>query len=453
MTKKWLVMILAVLVLALVAACGNESSAGDKTTKGADPVQTPAENKVEENSVPDKLADVENRKATVTFYLTTNNVQEETFNERYGNKLRERFPNYTIDYVMQAGSKTLPELIAAGGVVDIIITSDAFTPIFITPHELQYDITPLVKAFGTDLNQFEPSTVELQRAIAGGALWGLPFGINSGSLLYNKDIFDKFGVDYPRDGMTWDEIYTLARTMTREDGGTQYKGLVMSFQHLMYMNQYSAAYVDDDAKKAIMTAEGFEKAFLNLARFYQIPGNGLPGNKYTLASQTNAWGKDKVAAMYASLSGAPREDSGLNWDVVDLPFLVDKPGIGPQPISQYAYLTKLSKDKEAAYKVIEYLVSAEYQKFKLENGQGFSALRDPSINGSYGKGDPYLEQHNLKALLPETYAPAARKSAWQSAADKESYAALEAYLNGIDVNTALREANERLQQVIDAATK
>ncbi|MFE5321384.1 ABC transporter substrate-binding protein [Paenibacillus sp. NPDC056579] len=438
MKKQWLALV-STAALMLTAACNGGVGGGAKEGTGTSPEEAKTK--------------VEDRKAEITFYLTSNNITEDTFNQRYGNKIRERFPNYTIKYIMQTNSQTLPGLITAGSVVDIIITSDAFTPIFITPYNLQYDLTDLIKQNKTDLTQFEPSTIELQRAIANGGIWGLPFGINSASLMYNRDIFDKFGVPYPKAGMTWDQVYELARTMTRSEGGVQYKGLVMSFQHLLYMNQHSAANVDAKTNKVVMTDENFRKAFLNLARFYQIPGNELPDNKYALASQTDAWGKTKTAAMYASLSGAPAEDSGLNWDVVPLPYLTEKPGVGPQATTQYAYLTSLSKDKEAAFKVIEYLAAPEYQKWKLENGMGFSALKDPSLNGSYGKGNPFLESRNTKAFLPEKYAPATIKSKQQSAADKENYAALEAYLTGTDVNTALREAAERLQKIIDTDSK
>lgn len=436
MKKKWLALT-AAAVLLFTAACS-----GGGTPKSSEGTSAPsAANK----------PSVTDRKAEITFYLTTNNVAVETFDKRYGDKVREKFPNYTIKYVMQSSGNGIPELLAAGEVVDIIITSDAFTPIFLTPYNLQYDITALVKQNQTDLTQFEPTTIELQRAMANGGIWGLPIGINSASLMYNRDLFDKFGVAYPKEGMTWDQLYELARTMTRNEGGVQYKGLVMSFQHMMYLNQHSAAFTDDKAGKALMTDENFKKAFENLARFYKIPGNEPPNNKYTLASQTDAYGKTKTAAMYASLSGAPAEDSALNWDVVQLPFLPEKPGVGPQARTDYAYLTSLSKDKEAAYEVIEYLVSPEFQKWKLAENQGYSALKDPAINSSYGKGKPWLESRNTKSFLPQKYAPATLKSNQQSAADKEALAALDAYMNGTDINTALREANDRLQRTMDLA--
>lgn len=41
---------------------------------------------------------------------------------------------------------------------------------------------------------------------------------NTMSLYYNKDLFDKFGVSYPKDGMTWDEVLELNRQLDKNGG-------------------------------------------------------------------------------------------------------------------------------------------------------------------------------------------------------------------------------------------
>lgn len=50
--------------------------------------------------------------------------------------------------------------------------------------------------------------------------------MNIPALFYNKDIFDKFGVAYPKNGMIYEETLDLdlARRVTRSDGGVQYLG-------------------------------------------------------------------------------------------------------------------------------------------------------------------------------------------------------------------------------------
>ncbi|WP_374017918.1 extracellular solute-binding protein [Paenibacillus thiaminolyticus] len=84
----------------------------------------------------------------------------------------------------------------------------------------------------SNLGVINNGIVEIQRALdpdGTGLLYGMPIEGTQKALYYNKAIFDKFGVDYPRDGMTWDEIQDLAKQVTAERDGVKYRGL--SFGH------------------------------------------------------------------------------------------------------------------------------------------------------------------------------------------------------------------------------
>lgn len=48
------------------------------------------------------------------------------------------------------------------------------------------DLSPLIASHKFDLNQFEPSTVELMRQIADGGLHGLPYANSTMHLLTTK---------------------------------------------------------------------------------------------------------------------------------------------------------------------------------------------------------------------------------------------------------------------------
>lgn len=68
----------------------------------------------------------------------------------------------------------------------------------------------LIKRHNIDLSRFEPSIISALEKMSGGGLYGLPLYNDRMALYYNKDIFDKFGVPYPKDGMTWDEVIELS---------------------------------------------------------------------------------------------------------------------------------------------------------------------------------------------------------------------------------------------------
>ncbi|GAA3402129.1 ABC transporter substrate-binding protein [Paenibacillus hodogayensis] len=91
-------------------------------------------------------------------------------------------------------------------------------------YNIQYDITDLVKQHNVDLNRIEPVLLDEVKRTSGGKLYMLPVQNNIQVLFYNKDIFDRFGVGYPRDGMTWDEMLDLSKKLTRKDSGKLYFG-------------------------------------------------------------------------------------------------------------------------------------------------------------------------------------------------------------------------------------
>ncbi|CAG7617936.1 ABC transporter substrate-binding protein [Paenibacillus allorhizosphaerae] len=386
----------------------------------------------------------------MVFAQLTGNFSEESFMQLYGNKIKAKFPNITIKYIVLKNEQHLKELLSIKQPFDIVIGSIGTTPSYLLASELQTDISDQIKLQKYDLNRLEPTSVEIQRQMANGGIYGLPISTSSAALYYNKDIFDRFGIPYPKDGMKWDELYDLAKRMTRNEDGVQYKGLTMSFNHMMLMNQSGAISVDPKTNKANFTNETFKQAFENLARFYQIPGNGVPNNKYALAGQTDPFYKDKTAAMIMTTSGSGSSlfKDAVNWDVVQIPFLSDKPGVGPQSYPGYMYMTKLTKNREMAFKVLAYATSDEWQLDSIKTGNG-PILKDPGIMKNFGVDVPALKGKNIQSLYPKKFADPTPKGKYQNIADVEMLNALNDVLSGTDVNTALKQAAERVNKKIE----
>ncbi len=64
-----------------------------------------------------------------------------------------------------------------------------------------------------------------------GNIWGMPHGLNSVALLYNKKMFDDAGIEYPKADWTWDDMLEIAEKLTVDkdnDGKTDVYGLIMT---------------------------------------------------------------------------------------------------------------------------------------------------------------------------------------------------------------------------------
>jgi multiple sugar transport system substrate-binding protein len=427
-----IVFILSGLVLLLVSCGGSESVS---TETGNTDVGKQASNEPIE----------------LVFYSPgSNGVTQEDFMDGLGNSIQQKFPNYKLTNITKQNDDTLNQLVAAGQSIDIMSTSIIKSIQFMLPVHAQSDISDLIKKNKYDISRLEPSTVQAQQQLANGGIYGLPTTTTSVALFYNKDLFDKFGVAYPKDGMTWDDLYELTKKMTRTDSGQQYKGLAINFLKVMDLEQLSPPWVDPKTFKALLDKGDAARAFTNLVRFFQIPGNGLPDPKYNQGKQVNAFLKDKTAAMLLNDSGyITKLEDLVNWDVVQVPFYKDKMGIGPQSDANYLFVSSLSKHRDEAFKVLEYVTSEEYQTARIREGK-FSILKDASkYMAEFGADLPYLKGKNIKSLIPEKYAVPAPITVYDAIARDELKDTIGDVANGVkDVNTALRETAERVDKAI-----
>lgn len=398
----------------------------------------------------DKPAEQKKEPVELVFYSQVADY-DETFMEVFGNMIQKKYPHITVKH-LKAGSNKVADVVATGQTIDVMFMSIGQADT-LTNYDYQYDISELIKTRKFDLSKLEPSAVELQKGFANNGMYGLPVFTNTLGLFYNKNIFDKFGVEYPKDGMTWDQLKDLAKRLSRSEGGVNYNGLVMSSSANIVLNQYSAAYLDPATKKSIFTTDNFKKAFELLTSVSKIPGNELNAQTWSLAGQQKMFFQDQSAAMllhFVVLSLSTLKDQ-FNWDIATFPQLADKPGVGPQSYPTYFYVTKTGKHKEDAFDAIAYLTSEEFQNHLAKKGM-LPILKD-RVTGmaQFGQDVATLKNKNVKALLPEKFAPSALTKVEIVKGQSPGHTAFfEAYQNVVlgtkDTNTALREAGEKLDQ-------
>jgi multiple sugar transport system substrate-binding protein len=417
-----------VLAVSLTAGCGKGTSGvstgGNESKTGV--IHTPAQ------------------QITVVHYA----LAEEDFNKTYGDPLRKKFPNVVLKYVVPAKGQKIQDLVPAGESMDIIFDSIGQVHANIYSLELQTDIMPLIQSKKYDLSKLEPTAVEAMKGIAKGGMYGLPVNLSPAGLFYNKDLFDKFGVGYPKDNMTWDEVYDLAKKMTRSEGGVQYLGYTTSSGHQALTNQFGLSFIDPISEKAVMNSDGWIKVMQSIVRFYQIPGYNLTSKDLAVASMRDMYAVEKRVAMYTNFSGVT-DPEGMNWDVVTIPTYPDAPGIGVQPYPTYWHVTSNSKNKELAFDMIAWLTSEEFQVPFTRKGNA-TILNDPAIKQQFGQDTPTLKGKNVSALFPAKRPSPSYFSPYHSLAYSKFPAAFTQIASGQkDVVTALREADEQANKAIE----
>ncbi|WP_248926152.1 extracellular solute-binding protein [Paenibacillus hamazuiensis] len=391
-----------------------------------------------------------NEPVTITFYRPNNATTEDEFNKLMGDAIKAKFPNVTPKFIPYDKNVGIDGVITSGNDIDIMLLSIAFLPQF-PNYKLQMDHTDLIKKYNFDLNRLEPTMVEYMKNFSSGGMYALPIFTTAETLIYNKDLFDKFGVPYPKDGMTWDETYELAKKMTRVEGGTQYYGLMMSTSHMMRTNQLGLPYVDIKTNTPQIATDSFRRLIENYTRFYMVPGAELKDKK---PNELDLFTKSRTLAMYAyfnsAMIAAPED---MNLDAVTLPTFNEAPGTGSQMYPTYAGVVSSSKNKEAAFQILAYLTSEEMQLKFAKDGTGLPVIKNSEkIVAAFGESKPQLKGKNIRAFYPAKPAPIPQRNVYEDLADKQLNAAFtEVILGKSDVNSALRKANEQAAKDIEAA--
>ncbi|MBD2861651.1 ABC transporter substrate-binding protein [Paenibacillus oceani] len=442
MKKRWMPVWLGAAIV-MAAGCGTTAETGGTGQK----------EQAEQGS--GSGLDTIDQPVTLVVFDTTGNWTKDTFAESFsGDSIMKKFPNVTLKFApfhKTRGGLTTDEMIAAGEQIDLVVGTPGTIGISFYNQKLETDVAPLVKTTGFDLNRLNPGAVQIVKEVGNGTLHGIPFAMSHTAMMYNKDLFDKFGVPYPKDGMTWDDTYDLAKRLTRTEDGKTYYGMFVSFYHAALRNQLSLDLFDPATGKAIFDSGSWNSFYGNFSRFYDL--YRLNATQVIAAQQKKMWEEDQIVAMFMPVAGDPAVKVLKNYDYVQSPVFKEKPGAGPQAYPFTLYISQTSKHKEEALKIINYMVSDDYQQMKAEDGTFVPALKNNKFLDVFGRLNPSYQGKNVKALLPSVHADSSKWNVFIGTYAKEALNSfIEIAQNTKDYNTATREAAERADKAVQTAT-
>jgi multiple sugar transport system substrate-binding protein len=367
--------------------------------------------------------------------------------------LKKKYPYITVNAIKKDKSTTINTLIAAGETPDLynVWVGGAGD---LVQAKVTDDITPLAKKDNIDLSRFQPVIMDTVKEASGnGQMIGLPRFSNTVALYYNKDIFDKFGVPYPKDGMTWDQTIELEKKVTRTDGGIHYLGL--GFDGIYRSSfPYSLSPVDPKTNKATINTDAWRKVMQLNRDIYAVPGN-LPADSKGFPNGTDHFIQQKDQAMLAAVNILWRiEDAknGLNWDMAQYPSFPDKMNVGGMVDVHVVGVTNTSKHKDAAIKVADLMTSDDVQLIMARQSAQASTLVNPEMKKQFGAEAPFLKGKNLQAFFKSKSAPAPATSVYLTAARGALTPIYTDFIFGKkDLNTTIREAEDAINKSVEAA--
>ncbi|UQZ85306.1 Bacterial extracellular solute-binding protein [Paenibacillus konkukensis] len=198
---------------------------------------------------------------------------EATFMADYGKAFTIRYPNVDVQVIPSGevgwntgDAQALAELIDKEN-PDVLYMSPQMYAELAKEGRL-YPLDEVMRQDRYDLQAVYGGVTDELRRLGGGKLYGVSPIYEMEALYYNKDVFDRYGVPYPKSGMSWEEVLQLAaRFPANGKGEERMYGLAPS-----YYDDASAlaarigktqglSLIDAEGKQATVHTEGWNKAW------------------------------------------------------------------------------------------------------------------------------------------------------------------------------------------------
>lgn len=411
---------------ASVAGCSGSSSNTGNETQPADP-----------NKPPEPV--------TVKFAAHGSQLPVEDFERYFKNPVSKKYPHITIERIDHTQKGTnLGDLVAAREIPDLYMNGPLDLHAYFQ-YGLDESLEDLIKANKFDTARILPEVLKTMTDTLGRKeLIGIPWYNQGWALMYNKDLFDKTATPYPKDDLAWEDIRDIAARFNRTEGGVSYYGLSPG-DVFRGAYQLRLPWVDEKTNKSMMLAPGWKEVYELYASLHQTGGLVPKGsNSYEMFQK----GHIAMFAISATRTRAMRTVPGINWDVATYPQMKSVPGYGHQVDPSVLLIPKGAKNRDAAFKVISVVLSEEVQR-DLSHNVWVSVLDNNAIQNEFGKQFPDLSAKNMVAFTKLKRNGTMPSFGGVNAIMIANDALSEVLYDGKDINTALRDADSKLNKALE----
>ncbi|GAA3408826.1 ABC transporter substrate-binding protein [Paenibacillus hodogayensis] len=359
---------------------------------------------------------------------------EESFSRSYGDYFAVKFPEVDVQVIP---TKDLfgPDKNYYEGYTKLIREQKPDLLITYDPAEYQrwanegllLDLEPFVRKSKFDLDSFTPAALAQLRLNDEGKLYGLAPELSSSALYYNKDLFDKFGVPYPTDKMTWEQTMQLARRFPVDPNPEKriygiHEKYWTPFDFIADIAATEGAdFLSPDGKRVTLESDIWKKAFGhvidgfkkgNLFYYYK---DGKPINYGPEETkQMDLFSSSKAAMMISGTEQMFRMkqwgETGLNWGIVTVPVDPANPDVTRHlRISPIYAVSSNAEHPETAWKAVQYFNSEEAAKVSqktsdvLSTRTAFAKTKDGRSLDPFYSLKPKKQDDNAYAAMPGSY--------------------------------------------------
>lgn len=258
-------------------------------------------------------------------------------------------PNIKIDFmhIPQNYFQKIHLLFASNTAPDVIFINNQYLPIYANAGVLE-DLSIYKNEFEYD--KFFP--IALETLSYKDKVYAIPRDVSTLVVFYNKDIFDKYNVQYPNKNWTINDLLTTSQKLTH---APQIFGISFEEEPLFYLPYLNYFGAKNLSKNTPQMQEGLN-FYSNLRNKYHVAPKREESASATMA-QMFLQGKLGMHISGRWLVPKYRQEAKFRWDVVRFP---DNNGTHSAPVDASGWaISKSSKHKQESIKLIKYLSSKE----------------------------------------------------------------------------------------------
>lgn len=254
------------------------------------------------------------------------------------------------------------------------------------------DIHAMAKAHGKDLAGYTKD--ELFLFEWNGGLYGVPRDTDVHVIFYNRKLFAKAGVAFPKDGWSWDDLRAAALKLTKGSGArkSQYGFAFETPFWRLWLWENGVELFDNDAKptKATFNTPAGAQALQFMADLINKDQVTPPASQMTgSATIAPLFAGGQVAMAFGNHPEVPTfvKASGLDWFVVGMPHFAGHPVVNASGGAGYC-MSKFTKSPDAAYQLWDFL-TGPVASLMFASGNDIVPLSPEALRSPAWTSKPY----------------------------------------------------------------
>jgi multiple sugar transport system substrate-binding protein len=370
-------------------------------------------------------------------------------NDDTGRQVVEEFeqnnPDIEVEFVQLSWANGFDKIVtafAAGSAPDVLELGNTWVSNFADSGVL------------TNVNDIEKTHTDIvgwDSASYKGDAWGVPWLLGTRAMFYNLDLFEEAGLDPANPPATWAETLEAAEKINALSDAIYGFGLSSGEPYSPWQEWFLPAVWGNNGKvcSTDLTTALFDSAQVKeAAQFYQLLSDYSIMTKQT--DLMEAFGNGKVGMVV----GGANQISALFTSYPETKFLVT---FVPKPSNEKGFhasfaggeiltIPESSQNKEAALKLIEYLVDPAVA---MRITKGYPAVFPSNVTAGE---DPWFDDHPLEYMFFEqnaTAVPVPPTPKWGNIQEKVTEAVESIILDGADVEATLEKYNNQIQEILD----